>query len=45
MNQSEQVVIKKDQAIEIIAITLEEIEQRENAVNQVACCIFNFDAS
>ncbi len=33
---------QEEQNLVAIAVTLEEIEQRESAAPQFACCIFNF---
>lgn len=37
------IIKQEEQVLEANVVTLEEIEQRENAATQVACCIFNFE--
>lgn len=43
MNQEIAIAKQEENQVEVMVVTLEEIEQRENAVNQVACCIWNYN--
>jgi hypothetical protein len=43
MNQEIAIAKQEENQVEVTVVTLEEIEQRENATNQVACCIWNFN--
>jgi len=43
MNNEIAIAKQEENQVELTVVTLEEIEQRENAATQVACCIWNFN--
>ena len=44
MTQATTLANHESQILDVTVVTLEEIEARENAVTQIACCIWNIAA-